>query len=521
MAGPGGPRPAGRTTRASSSEEWLLRQGRQLLGLRGPLDRVWPEPEPPRMRLLLAAPAVGVLAALLIPDSEVGVNFTVVVLAVTAAVLLTTRSTATAAARGGEQARRRGAGRVAVVLTGIAVALGLVATVRASEWLVLGCLAASACLGGAVALGAKRWNALLATVPFIGLAALRALPWGRRTLRRQGGVDVPVPALTGLVIGLVSAGVVGALLASADATFAALVEDAAGWFRVDLLVARVVTVVVFTLGVLGLGFAASTRLGAQAVTDRPARHPAEWMTPLVLVAAMIAAFLAVEATRLFGGSGTVLGENSLTHASRAREGFGQLIVVTVIVLALIGWAGRSAAGGHRALLGTAGGTLLGLTLLLSFSALRRLWLYQDEYGWTVTRLNAGAFELWVVALLIGVGVAWLIRRTDLVPRAAVGTAGLGLLVVALAGPDAIVAAADVHRFEQGGDIDTHYLSRLSADAVPALMDLPEPVRSCALPRPDTDAPWYAWNLSRERAERLLPTADPANSGCGGRLTAGR
>jgi hypothetical protein len=148
-------------------------------------------------------------------------------------------------------------------------------------------------------------------------------------------------------------------------------------------------------------------------------------------------------------------------------------------------------------------------LLLATSALRRLWLYQDAYGWTVTRLNAGAFELWVTAVLIGVAAGWLVRRTDLLPRFVIGSAGLGLLLVGMAGPDAIVASANVARFEQSTKIDTYYLSMLSADAVPALDRLPEPLRSCALAAQTvTDDPWYGWNLGRARANDLLRSRPP-------------
>ena len=355
---------------------------------------------------------------------------------------------------------------------------------------------------------------MLATVPLIGLAVLRSLPWASATVLREhrrtrDRVVVPAPVLSGLAVGVVAATVIGALLASADADFAAVLSDVGGWLsidvpRADVLVARVLTLGFVALTVLGLGFAASARLRPGRARPREARSPAAWLTPLVLVALTITAFLAVEATRLFGGE-AVLHETSTTHAARAREGFGQLIVVTVLVLLLVGWAGRAAAGQHRRAMAAGGGALLVLALLLAVSALRRLWLYQDHFGWTVARLNAGAFELWVVVVLLAVAAAWLVRRTDLLPRLVAGSAGLGLLVIALAGPDALVAAADVRRYEQGKGIDTVYLSTLSEDAVPALVRLPEPVRACALPGPSPDQPWYAWNLSRERAEDLLST----------------
>ncbi|MBT0771605.1 DUF4173 domain-containing protein [Kineosporia sp. J2-2] len=478
------------------------------------MTRTWPDPAPPRLRLPLGALATGVVAALLLPDAAPGLNVVLVAVAAAATVLLSVRS------RAGHDGRR---GRLATALTVISSLLAGVAVVRASEWLVAGCVLAAAALGAAVAVGARRWPAVLATGWLFGESVIRSVPWVGETLRRRRPRGVPVRApravLTGLAVGLVCTVVIGALLASADAGFAdllggfgdLLVIDVPG---VDVLVARVLVGAVVALGVLGTGFAASTRLRQEPAAPRD-RHPAEWLTPLVLVAVTIAAFLAVEAGRLSGVAGTV------NHAERARQGFGQLVVVTVLVLLLVAWAGRSAGAGHRGLLAAGGGTLLALTLLLAVSALRRLWLYQGEFGWTVARFNGGAFELWVVVVLLTVAVAWTVRRADLLPRLVAGSAGLGLLVVALAGPDAVVAAANVRRYQSTGDIDTLYLSRLSADAVPALTRLPEPVRACALPDPDAEEPWYSWNFSRFRAQGLLEqegltAGDVADrSGCAG------
>jgi hypothetical protein len=98
----------------------------------------------------------------------------------------------------------------------------------------------------------------------------------------------------------------------------------------------------------------------------------------------------------------------------------------------------------------------------------------------------------------------------------VASAGLGLLALALAGPDALAARWNVDRFEDTGRVDVRYLSTLSDDAVPALQRLPEPQRSCALAgRAPVDDGWTTWNLARARAADSLreqpPGARPA--GC--------
>jgi hypothetical protein len=338
---------------------------------------------------------------------------------------------------------------------------------------------------------------------------LRALPWARPGIGVDGLHSVPRPWLKGAGIGVACTLVVAGLLASADAAFASVLG--ALWPSINLshVPAQGLTFVLATGAVLGGIFAASTDRkrpradpGERDPGERPAApHPAEWATPLVLVAITIATFLLVEAAVLFGADG------GHSHAERARQGFGQLIAVTLIVLALLAWAGSRAARGpaaHRRLMGSIGAVLLVLTLLLAASAMRRLWLYEAASGWTVTRLNAGAFEVWMVVVLVALAVCFRLRCTELMPRLVIGSAGLGLLILGLAGPDAVVATANVHRYEQTRKIDIHYLAGLSPDAVPALSRLPEPLRSCALAaRRPGDDPWPGWNLSRARADAVL------------------
>ncbi len=468
----------------------------------------WPEPGPAQRWTVVVAGGVGLLAALVIPGApRPGINLLICALATMVPV------TVLAYQRGDRLGRRRAVGRRPVVLCAVMVGLASVSAIRASEWVVWSCAAAALCLGAAIALDVRRWHAILGAVPLFGVAVLRALPWAGRTVRIGSVRAISRPWLTGIGIGIVCMIVVAGLLASADAAFADVLVALWPAVDLDLFPARLLIFIAAAATVLGALFAVSTQftqgtlLNQGAPLTRSTRHPAEWLTAPVLVALTIAAFLVVEATMLFGGADVVQQMDGVSHAERAQEGFGQLTVVTLIVLVLLAWAGRAAAAGpaaHRRLMGGVGGALLVLTLLLGASALRRLWLYQDEYGWTVTRVNAGAFEIWVAVVLVGVAVGWLLRRMDLLPRFVIGSAGLGLLVVGLAGPDALVATANVDRFRQSQKIDVGYLSRLSADAVPALNRLPEPERSRAL-RKHTIAndPWFGWNLSRSRAGHLL------------------
>jgi hypothetical protein len=90
----------------------------------------------------------------------------------------------------------------------------------------------------------------------------------------------------------------------------------------------------------------------------------------------------------------------------------------------------------------------------------------------------------------------------------VATAVAALIGIAVLNPDRFIAERNVSRYAASGNIDIAYLSGLSADAVPALMRLPEPLRTCALESIYLDVwgnldEWRQWNYGRERARDLL------------------
>ena len=70
-----------------------------------------------------------------------------------------------------------------------------------------------------------------------------------------------------------------------------------------------------------------------------------------------------------------------------------------------------------------------------------------------------------------------------------------------------IARAVIDRYHKDGHLDGDYLLGLFPDAVAEIDKLPEPHRSCTLYQlaeelrePD---PWYAYNIERERARRIL------------------
>jgi hypothetical protein len=175
----------------------------------------------------------------------------------------------------------------------------------------------------------------------------------------------------------------------------------------------------------------------------------------------------------------------------------------------VAWAARKAPAGRTR--DTTLGALCVMTLVVVVSALYRMHLYEEAYGFTRLRLLVSVFEGWlgvVVLLVIVAGVAG--ARGWLVP-VAIRLGAAGLLGLALLNPDLYVAEHNIAREDSPVGIDWAYLGDLSADAYPALVRLPDPEFACATRgvKPPGDDDWLEWNLSRERASDLMAQRPPA------------
>lgn len=452
-----------------------------------------------RPGILVACVGVGAFAAATLPVDPFGLATTLVLLAAGAVVLVAGRE------------HHRTFTRACAALC---AALALVPTLRAAEWLsVLAVLVAAGLVTtavvdarsvGGMVLGALAW-------PFAGL---RGLPWLGRTLRAlsmrgRGSAGALVVART-VLLGLIVVIVFGALFASADAVFgtwvSALVPDlgAEPVFRAFLAVA--VAGIVLAAAYLALNPPAVER----DRPSRPTRHRFEWLAPVLLVDVVFLVFLAAQAAAFFGGHDYVRRTTGLTYADYVHQGFGQLTLATLLMLVVVAVAARKASretAADRWWLRGSLGVLGLLTLVVVASALHRMELYQDAYGFTRLRLLVDVFEGWLGLVVLGVLAAGVRLRADWLPRAAVVAGAIALLGLVALNPDAWVAQRNIDRYQATGKVDWAYLRGLSADATPTILELPTAEAACAVPE-DLPArePWTAWNLARERALDALAQA---------------
>ena len=357
-----------------------------------------------------------------------------------------------------------------------------------------------------------------------------------------------LPVYRGLLIATPILLVFALLFASADAVFAGLVRDALHLpisIDVEDVTGRAVVVLVVAWAAAGLFALGAGRLpllipgpstspvpqarslGAASAADlargRGALGSTEAATVLVAVDALFAAFVVLQLAYLFGGRDT-LAVAGMTYADYARRGFFELVAVAVLAGTLVVCLDLAVRWRSRAQL-AAGVALLALTGVVLASALVRLRLYQDAYGWTELRFVVLVAIGWL-ALALGL-TAWLVatRRTRWTLHV------LGILVLAtvagmsVVGPQSFVADRNLERaldpslVPAGGrsGLDRAYLASLGDEAIPAVVAAYDRLpaadrlgldgflrrRAADLRADPTLQGWPSFNVTRERARAAL------------------
>ncbi|HEU4511922.1 MAG TPA: DUF4153 domain-containing protein [Nocardioidaceae bacterium] len=457
--------------------------------------RYWPDTGVPgNVRAVLSSLGVGVLAGVVLPFRDFGLGTFAVLLAAGGVVL-------------GFSVHRRSPFTLACAVACALLAATVV--VRDADWIVVLSLLA----GGAVCVAGLVNGRTLPAFVLAGiawpLAGLRGLPWLGRSLRAVTGRGNSAAALRTVVWSLLGVVVFGLLFASADAVFAEWAGAVVPNLQLDSFVLRAFLTVAVGGMVLAATYLALNPPKVEPGTgqSRPVARRYEWLAPVLLVDGVFLVFLGAQATVIFGGHDYLERTTGLTYAEYVHQGFGQLTVATALTLLVVWAAARKAprtTAADLAWLRGSLGLLCLLTLVVVASALYRMHVYQEAYGFTELRLLVDVFEGWLGLLVLGVMAAGVTLRAAWLPRAALLSGAGLLLVLAAVNPDAWIAQHNLDRYEATGKVDWDYLQGLSADAVPVLATLPDDVVECALRghEPSSDD-WLEWNLGRQRAEPLM------------------
>ena len=313
----------------------------------------------------------------------------------------------------------------------------------------------------------------------------------------------------------------GALFVAADAVFERLIIEVFG-FDLARVFSHLFLFCFFawiTAGVLWAGLMAS--IPQNLALTRPrivSLGIVEVGVVLGLLDLLFITFVAIQVRYLFGGAGHVAGTAGLTYAEYARHGFFELATVTALALPLLllaHWLFRPENRAHELVFKTLAGTMIVLLFVVVASALQRMYLYTSEFGLTELRLYTTIFMLWISVVLIWFVLTVMRSHRDRFAFGALIAGFAAILAVNVMNPDALIAKTNIDRLQEGKRFDPYYLTTLSADATPVIVDsLPDigekPVwqgftlqQEILYTRSKKPGDWRTWNLGRARAHQAI------------------
>jgi len=311
----------------------------------------------------------------------------------------------------------------------------------------------------------------------------------RQAQARSSGWKATWAVLRGLLIALPILALFAALLASADAVFAQVLNQFIALFRLEKLPEYLFRLAYILFGAYLLAgvflHAAQKSRDEKLVGEEKPLVSAflgftEGAVVLGAVELLFLVFVIIQFRYFFGGQ-TNIGVQGYTYAEYARQGFGELVAVAFFSLLLflgLSVIVKRESPVRRTGFSGLGVGMVGLVGVILASAFQRLRLYEAAYGFSRLRTYTHVFMIWLGILLAAALVLEILRRERLFVTAAL-LAGIGFAAsLNLLNVDAFIVRQNVARAAQGQELDVPYLASLSPDAIPALA---ETYRSAGLP----------------------------------------
>jgi hypothetical protein len=344
-----------------------------------------------------------------------------------------------------------------------------------------------------------------------------------KEIPRDGWTKHLTPVIKGLAIAVPLLLIFGGLLASADAAFSNLMFRLFDW-DFESLVAHFLLTIIIAWAVAG--FLRGVVAGKETAVMRAVRPQSLWLgvteTAIVLglLDILFLSFVVVQFRYFFGGAARIQAVAGLTYAEYARSGFFELVGVAALVLPLLlaaHWLLRKEKARDERVFRVLAGAQIALLFVMMVSALRRMRLYQREYGLTELRVYTTVFMGWLAVVFIWFAMTVLRGRRERFAFGAVATGFLAIGALLALNPDRLIARVNVEHAIAGRAFDAAYAASLSADAVPELIEaLPNlnGAQRCALAsqilqnKPIGQSPgWRRWNWSRAEAARRLVASE--------------
>ncbi|TYS18694.1 DUF4173 domain-containing protein [Rossellomorea vietnamensis] len=269
----------------------------------------------------------------------------------------------------------------------------------------------------------------------------------------------------------------GLLLMSADSHFAQLVEllplqmlD----FSIGDELARLAFILIVSL--LLYSFVRILRRNHTSYSTQKRDNEVKWegiivITVLISLNGLYALFTFVQFQYFF--SDTLI--SGLTYADYARRGFFELIVVTLInwtiVVAVIKTMDMKSKK-MNAIINALLSLLVGMSGIMLYSAGMRLTLYEEAYGFTMARILAHAFMVWIGVILTFTFIKIWYKSLSLSRFYIISTLVFysALNIVDL---NRLIVQKNLDRYQETEKLDLFYLQQISAAGTLGLIELYE------------------------------------------------
>lgn len=301
------------------------------------------------------------------------------------------------------------------------------------------------------------------SLPGLGRFMLAA---GKALTGISARIKIRPEIIKGLLISAPLLLIFGSLFAAADSTFSNLFKDIRVNFNADFEPVIVTFLLAsFLLGMILHVYRPSPEINYKKI-DKQLIGKTEVNIVLSVLVGLFTVFCLTQLAVIFGTTDT--SDAQLAH--EARKGFAQLTFAAGLVFVTLNIFDKQLSLGKiqkstKAL----SASLVGLTAIILASAFKRLLSYEQEFGYTLTRLFVHGFMILIMVWLIA--QAWkIIKNTpvNIFTQILVGSIVLFTLSLNMINPDLLVAKHNLSR-NSGRSVDYYYLSNLSTDANSALV----------------------------------------------------
>lgn len=240
---------------------------------------------------------------------------------------------------------------------------------------------------------------------------------------------------------------------------------------------------------------------------------------LGLINLLFLSFVVVQLPYLFGGMDFVQNTPDFKLAEYARRGFGELVAVAALVLPILlvsHWLLRKENPLNEKIYRVLAGIQIVLLFVIMISAVQRLLLLTGSlgYGLTTIRFYPMAFMIWLALVFVWFSLTVLRGFRQQFAWGALWSAFFVIFTLHALNPDDFIVRTNVRLMREGRSFDSSYVSDLSDDAVPALIESMAAMNSdkqCVvrqklanrLSSAETENDFRTWNWSRSTARKIL------------------